>query len=335
MEFLKGSGTVVGRDSRRTTSVRFNPPATVQYLTMVAIITRIPLAAEENHTPAIRVSNEPEGQSSRPFVAGFRTHRGPQGLPAVRGRVESRPPAQGGRLPGHCPNRSAPNCKRELEAIEAEYRQKAKKPTLDAFIQTLADSGLMTRAEVQTFLTALPADKRPTDAETLAREMFKQGKLTRFQAQAVFQGKTRGLVVGNYVVLDKLGQGGMGQVYKARHRKMDRIVAIKMLPSSATKSARGGQAVSAGGRSGCQALAPEHRHGLRRRRGQRRELPGDGTRGWPGPGGAGEGPGAAAAGPGGGLHRPGGQGAGIRPSPGRGPSRHQAREPAAGQEAAR
>ncbi len=126
--------------------------------------------------------------------------------------------------------------RRELESIDAEYRQKVKKPTLDAFIETLSGSGLMTHAEVQTFLTALPADKRPADAETLAREMFKQGKLTKFQAQAIFQGKTRGLVVGNYVVLDTIGKGGMGAVYKARHRKMDRLVAIKMLPSSAMKS---------------------------------------------------------------------------------------------------
>ncbi|MGA2033283.1 MAG: protein kinase [Thermoguttaceae bacterium] len=94
----------------------------------------------------------------------------------------------------------------------------------------------MTHAEVQTFLTALPAEKRPADAETLAREMFRQGRLTKFQAQAIFQGKTRGLVVGNYVVQDTIGKGGMGAVYKARHRKMDRLVAIKMLPSSAMKS---------------------------------------------------------------------------------------------------
>ncbi len=137
---------------------------------------------------------------------------------------------------GDTPEPKRSELKRELESIEAEYRQKAKKPTLDIFIETLAGSGLMTRADVQTFLTTLPADRRPADAETLAREMFRQGKLTKFQAQAVFQGKTRGLVVGNYVVLDKLGQGGMGQVYKAQHRKMKRIVAIKMLPSSATKS---------------------------------------------------------------------------------------------------
>ena len=150
--------------------------------------------------------------------------------------MEGGPPARGGRLPWHYARATRSELKRELEALEAEYRQKAKKPTLEVFIQTLANSGLMTSVEVQTFLNTLPAEKRPADAATLAREMFKQGKLTRFQAQAVFQGKTRGLVVGNYVVLDKLGQGGMGQVYKARHRRMDRVVAIKMLPSTATSS---------------------------------------------------------------------------------------------------
>ena len=37
----------------------------------------------------------------------------------------------------------------------------------------------------------------------------------------LLQGKVKGLVLGNYVVLDKLGQGGMGMVLQARHRRMD------------------------------------------------------------------------------------------------------------------
>src|SRR6185312_10342522 len=44
----------------------------------------------------------------------------------------------------------------------------------------------------------------------------------------------RGLAVGRYVLLDLIGQGARGRVYKARHRLMDRVVALKaILPDHA------------------------------------------------------------------------------------------------------
>lgn len=107
---------------------------------------------------------------------------------------------------------------------------------LDQFIHTLAESGLMTAEEVRTFIDGLPAEQRPADGEALAKLLFQRKKLTKFQAQAIYQGKIKGLRVGNYLVLDKIGQGGMGHVYKAQHKRMKRVVALKVLPSAMTKT---------------------------------------------------------------------------------------------------
>jgi serine/threonine protein kinase len=104
--------------------------------------------------------------------------------------------------------------------------------TLQHFVDQLSASGLVAAEEVR----ALREKNAPADAEQFARLLVKQKVLTAWQAQQVYAGKAKSLVLGNYVCLEKLGQGGMGMVLKAQHRRMKRMVALKVLSPAVAKS---------------------------------------------------------------------------------------------------
>jgi serine/threonine-protein kinase len=120
----------------------------------------------------------------------------------------------------------------------AERRSKidmAKKLSREEFLRNLDDSGLFSPEELRSALAALP-NPQEADGDTLAARLIGAGKLTLFQAKAVRERRFEELTIGNYQVLDRLGQGGMGTVYKALHRRMKRVVAIKVLSKSADQS---------------------------------------------------------------------------------------------------
>jgi len=107
---------------------------------------------------------------------------------------------------------------------------------LDQFVQTLSDSGLMTKQEVQQLVGGLSEADKPKTGEEMAKLLFRQGKLTKYQTESVYKGRAKGLILGDYVLLEQIGEGGMGQVFRAQHRRMKRIVALKVLSADVTNS---------------------------------------------------------------------------------------------------
>ena len=95
-----------------------------------------------------------------------------------------------------------------------------------AFLEQLRQSRLLSGEQLDRF-TARFAEGE--SAQLLAGALIEEGVLTRYQAKQLWAGKSRGLVLGQYRVLDELGKGGFGQVFKARHTLMDRVVAIKVI----------------------------------------------------------------------------------------------------------
>lgn len=105
----------------------------------------------------------------------------------------------------------------------------------DTFLDCLYRSGLFPGQAGDEVVSHLPASDRGMD---LARALVAQGLLTRFQARQLLRGKFNRLVLGPYRILEMLGRGGMGRVFKAVHEPMARTVALKLVTPGLLKDGR-------------------------------------------------------------------------------------------------
>src|SRR5947209_13263682 len=95
----------------------------------------------------------------------------------------------------------------------------------DTFFRHLRRSRLLSEQEMAEATQLTNSERAPV----IARALVDRGLLTRFQAGRLLAGKARRLVLGQYRILEQLGRGATGRVFKAVHRTMGRVVALKVL----------------------------------------------------------------------------------------------------------
>ncbi len=100
--------------------------------------------------------------------------------------------------------------------------------TVDEFLDLLRKSALIEPAKLDAFLTIHPDGFASPQA--LAQSLLSEGELTPFHTQQLLRGKHKGFFLGRYKIIDRIGLGGMGQVFLAEHATMKRRAALKVLP---------------------------------------------------------------------------------------------------------
>jgi serine/threonine-protein kinase len=103
----------------------------------------------------------------------------------------------------------------------------------ETFLELLRESKLLRSREFKDVVRRLPESDR---GRVLARTLVDWGLLTRFQAELLLAGRSANFVLGQYRILDLLGQGGMGRVFKALHVRLHRTVALKVLAPQVMQS---------------------------------------------------------------------------------------------------
>lgn len=98
------------------------------------------------------------------------------------------------------------------------------------FVWDLRRSGLIDRGQLDQVIGEFLKKNPRAEPPALAEYLVGQGILSPFQAERILAGKTQGLVLGPYILVDSIGAGSMGQVYKSTSKTDNQWYAIKVLP---------------------------------------------------------------------------------------------------------
>jgi serine/threonine-protein kinase len=98
------------------------------------------------------------------------------------------------------------------------------------FVWDLRRSNLIDRGRLDQLVGEFLQTNPRAEPPALAEFLVGRGILSQFQADRLLQGKTQGFVLGPFTLMDALGAGSMGTVYKAQSKNDSNAYAVKVLP---------------------------------------------------------------------------------------------------------
>jgi serine/threonine protein kinase len=105
--------------------------------------------------------------------------------------------------------------------------------SVEELLQLIRKSGMVDETKLNGYVHRRTSGRGlPEDPRAACDAMIADGLITEFQGEQYMLGKWRGFTVGKYKLLERVGVGGMGQVFLCEHMFMNRRVAVKVLPPS-------------------------------------------------------------------------------------------------------
>ncbi len=106
--------------------------------------------------------------------------------------------------------------------------------TAEQFAQRVLDVGIVTEADLREVWSELGT--KNVEVETIKQLMMGRGLVTNYQVDRVMQGIKTGYFYGDYKVLYLVGAGTFARVYRATHRKTNKLYALKVLRKSMSEN---------------------------------------------------------------------------------------------------
>ena len=115
--------------------------------------------------------------------------------------------------------------------MEIRNDSATKTSALSGFLLAIRSSSILSEPQLEKLEAEAADEGYAAEPAELAARLVTEGVLTEFQAHQIQKGRSEGLGFGSYIILEFLGKGTMAKVYKAWHRMMGRVVALKILES--------------------------------------------------------------------------------------------------------